>query len=578
MPIKNYIINITDIVIEVGLITLIIFMPLFYGSVEVWSQATFELCILFIFLIWILKVCGSGELTIYKNKLDLPILIFFILVIISRFTSIYPHLSQLALYRITAYLLLYFILVNNFITFSKLERLVLYIVTMGTIISFIGIIGYFNKNILLSLWPYASFSTFTTTSHFAGYIGIIFPLSLAMSPYSNMRKKTYFIFSSAVIATSVLFCQDRGGWVQFLSAVISLIIFINFSGFLKRKWLTLLFVLILVIWAVSFYGFQPIIKRLEPIFTLQFGSSPEATIWQRWIYWKDTLRMIKSHPFFGTGIGTFSIAYPLFRSPEVVNLVNYAHQDFLQLASEMGLVGLAVFAWILLAFFKLGLNIIKTKIASSRKMQIAGSLAGVFGLLVYSFYDFNLHIPSNAVAFIILFATVPAFLISQDSVIKNKFQINLKLNFFSRIVIFLISIYFITFIAISIIKPHLAYLHYEKGQVFEEGLEWDKAIEEYNEAKRLDPTDSSYYYALGKIYTARAQFEFLDRDYIELAINNYNKAIRLNPQQGEYYLALGIFYNILGNKELASDNLNKALSLDPTNQYYHSAFDILLNK
>jgi tetratricopeptide (TPR) repeat protein len=244
----------------------------------------------------------------------------------------------------------------------------------------------------------------------------------------------------------------------------------------------------------------------------------------------------------------------------------------------MGLVGLAVFGWILLSFFKLGLQIIKNHITSCRKMQIAGSLAGVFGLLVYSFYDFNLHIPSNAVAFIILFATVPAFLISHDPGIKNKFQINLKLNLFSRIVIFLIGIYFITFIASSIIKPHLAYLHYEKGQVFEEALDWDKAIEEYNKAKGLDPTDSSYYYALGKIYTARAQFEFLDQDYVELTINNYNKAIRLNPQQGEYYLALGIFYNILGNRELASDNLNKALSLDPTNQYYHSAFDILLNK
>lgn len=274
----------------------------------------------------------------------------------------------------------------------------------------------------------------------------------------------------------------------------------------------------------------------------------------------------------------FSFAYPQFRSPEVVSLLNYAHQDFLQLASEMGLVGLVIFGWIIFCLFKLGFNLIKNNIASYQKAQIIGSLSGVFGLLVYSLYDFNLHIPSNVIIFVILIAVAPIslHLINPESDIKDKFWVNLRLNLTLRVFIFLIATYFVSFMAISIIKPYLAYLHYEKGEVFEDNLKWDKAIEEYNKAKELDPKDSSYYYALGNIYTARTHFDFLDKDYVELAVNNYNRAIRLNPHQGDYYLVLGNLYSNLGYREFALENFNKAISLDPQNRSYHLILDSIL--
>jgi O-antigen ligase len=577
--IKDYIINIADIIIEIGLLALILFMPLAYGSVEIWSQAIFELFALFIFMIYILKVCIKGDLTLYKSILDLPIAIFFILVVISRFASVYPHMSQTALHRVMAYILVYYVISNNFASFSKLERLSLYIISCATIVSFLGLVGYFNKNILLSIWPYAIFSSFTTTGHFAGYIGTIFPLSLASLWDANISKKIYFVFSSIVITAAALLCQDRGGWFQFISAIMFLVVCAAYSGLLKRKWSILLFIGALFIWGVSFYGFQTIIQRLAPIFTLNFEKSPEATIWERWIYWKDTLKIIKNYPIFGTGIGTFSIIYPQFKGPEQNYFLNYAHQDFLQLTSEMGIMGLAIFSWILLSFFKLGLHIIRNKVASYTKAQVVGSLAGVFGLLVYSLYDFNLHIPSNALVFVILMAMVSAssYFTSSESGAKERSWVNLKLNLIARVFVFFIVACFISFMALSIIKPYLAYLNFEKGQVFEENLQWDKAIGEYNKAKELDPADSSYYYALGNIYTARSHFDFLDKECVGLAINNYNRAIRLNPFQGDYYLALGNLYNILGQKELALKNLNKAISSDPNNEFYKQVLNSFSN-
>jgi O-antigen ligase len=568
--VRDYLINTADIIIEAGVLSLLIFAPLAYGSVEVWSQTLLELALLFILFIWISKTFIDGRIVIYRSPVDMPLAVFFALVIVSRFISIYPHISQMAVYRVTAYTVLYWAVVNNFVSRRKLKRLSLYLIALATAISLIGILGYFYKTPLSSLWQYASFSTFTTTSHFCGYIGMVFPLGLALLLFTKGYKKVYFFFSCAVIIAAALLSQDRGGWVQFISAIIFLVVAAAYGGLLKRRGAVLLFIGILFAWAISIYGLPAIMRRLAPIFTLNFRASKEATIWERWLYWQDTLKMIKSHPVLGTGIGTFPIAFPQFRSPQVVNFINFAHQDFLQLAAEMGLAGLAVFAWLLFSFFKAGLNLLKGNIGSYRKALISGILAGACGLLVYSLYDFNLHIPSNAILFVVLIGLVGALsrLISIESGRENNFWLNRKLNIPLRLGVFLIAAYVISQLAVSIAKPYRAYLHYEKGRLFEEKFQWNKAINEYNKAKEADPRDALYYSALGNIYAARAPFDFLDKDYTELAVNNYNKAIRLNPYQGDYYISLANLYNILGNKELEAENKNKALSLDPNNMAY----------
>ena len=570
MPVKDYLINAADIIIEMGVLFLLIFTPLAYGSVEVWSQTLLELAALFILSVWILKISIDGRIIIYRSPVDLPLAAFFALVIVSWLISIYPHISRMAVYRVTAYTLLYWVVVNSFVSRRKLKRLSLYLITLATAISLIGILGYFYKTAFSSLWQYASFSTFTTTSHFCGYIGTIFPLSLVLLLVARGYKKVYFFFSCAVIISAALLSQDKGGWVQFVSAIVFLMAAAAYGGVLKRRGAVVLFLGVLFAWAISVYGFPAIMRRLAPIFTFNFRTSAEATIWERWVYWQDTLKMIKYRPVFGTGIGTFSIAYPQFRSPQAANFINFAHQDFLQLASEMGLTGLAVFAWLLFSFFKSGFNTVKENIGSYRKALISGSLAGAFGLLVYSLYDFNLHIPGNAVLFVILIALVCALfrLIRIESGRENNFWLNLKLNQPLRLGILIIAGYVIALLAVSLTRPCLAYLHYEKGQFFEENFQWNKAINEYNKAKELDPRDALYYYALGNIYAARVPFDFLDKEYTELALTNYNKAIRLNPHQGDYYISLANLYNILGHKELALENKNKALSLDPNNMAY----------
>lgn len=114
--------------------------------------------------------------------------------------------------------------------------------------------------------------------------------------------------------------------------------------------------------------------------------------------WQDSVRMAAAFPGLGTGLGTFDVAYPLFRSPDVRLRYRHAHNDLIQAAVEAGIVGL-VFLGLLLAPL---VRAIVGGWTRSRGLLGVGVAAALTALLLHSLIDFNLHIPANAAAGAIL--------------------------------------------------------------------------------------------------------------------------------------------------------------------------------
>ncbi|MEK6949431.1 MAG: tetratricopeptide repeat protein [Nanoarchaeota archaeon] len=83
----------------------------------------------------------------------------------------------------------------------------------------------------------------------------------------------------------------------------------------------------------------------------------------------------------------------------------------------------------------------------------------------------------------------------------------------------------------------------------------DKAIEDYNEAIRLDPNFVEAYNNRGN---ARAR-----KDNLDEAIDDYNEAVRLNPNYALAYYNRGIALYRKGNRNRAIDDYNEAIWLDP---------------
>jgi len=106
----------------------------------------------------------------------------------------------------------------------------------------------------------------------------------------------------------------------------------------------------------------------------------------------------------GWGLGTFTTVYPQFRSFYTTLFVNAAHDDYVQVLVETGLIGFVAVVWFIVEVYRAGLrNVDGWNRDWSRALGLA-ALVGCTGLLVHSFFDFNLQIPANAYMFYFLCA------------------------------------------------------------------------------------------------------------------------------------------------------------------------------
>lgn len=120
-------------------------------------------------------------------------------------------------------------------------------------------------------------------------------------------------------------------------------------------------------------------------------------------FWSVTLQIIKEHPYLGTGLGAFGVIYTKYDSRNGLFRLEQAHNDYLQVLSDGGIVlAVLAFAFVAILTFK-ALSRAKSRDDFRRGIALA-ALGGCFGVLVHSFFDFTLHTTSNALLFLVLAA------------------------------------------------------------------------------------------------------------------------------------------------------------------------------
>ena len=109
--------------------------------------------------------------------------------------------------------------------------------------------------------------------------------------------------------------------------------------------------------------------------------------------------------------------------------------------------------------------------------------------------------------------------------------------------------------------------HFEQGNaLFEAGL-YDQAIEEYDEAIRLNPEFADAYYNRGAAYGRLGQFQ--------LAIEDCDEAIRLDPENAFAYLLRGAVYSDMGRPIEARADLETAITLTDNPQWIETATQLI---
>jgi O-antigen ligase len=136
----------------------------------------------------------------------------------------------------------------------------------------------------------------------------------------------------------------------------------------------------------------------------RFGAAPGAVAYRLTI-WHDTLAVLRDFWLTGTGLGTFPTVMILYQRSNPGLLFNQAHNHYLQLAAEGGLlVGLPVFA-ALVCFVRAAWRSIDADRSSIFWLR-AGAASGLVGVAVQSVWETGLTAPANAALAAVLAAIV----------------------------------------------------------------------------------------------------------------------------------------------------------------------------
>ena len=177
-----------------------------------------------------------------------------------------------------------------------------------------------------------------------------------------------------------------------MGAVIALLII----GVLKKKYFIVF--LIFGVLLLPFVIPNPIKDRFLITFPFLVQNSIKSRIYSvltfveptRSSLWREAIAIVKDFPVFGCGLNTYSIVAPAYKRAAVEAGI-YPHNSYLQMAAEMGIVGLSAFLWLIFRLFMSSLKNLKNIKDGLYSNVLIGLLAGLAGFLVHSFFDVNLY-------------------------------------------------------------------------------------------------------------------------------------------------------------------------------------------
>jgi hypothetical protein len=220
-------------------------------------------------------------------------------------------------------------------------------------------------------------------------------MAAALKQLGSMR--IWLVASVSVMALAVLISASRSGLIGLMSAtVISLLLRRGNGEPATRRW-TIVQGVLLVVVALSFANFDALLERFDQTLIPSDAGRGRTAIWS------DAGRVIRSFALTGSGAGTFGRAVAVYQTAEPGYSIGNAHNHYLQLAAEGGLLIGAPAALGLCAFLALGARRLRED-ASGDYLVRAGAAAGITAVLVQSFWETGLRMPANAMLLAVLAA------------------------------------------------------------------------------------------------------------------------------------------------------------------------------
>ena len=243
------------------------------------------------------------------------------------------------------------------------------------------------------------FSTYGNPNFYGDFLVIIFPILLTQ--FLKLRRWS-LVPLMGMLLVNLFATETKGAWMGFalvcvLFAAAALVYYEDYSRPYRAK----------ILGAAAFGALALLggtAKNLQThIVSVNF----------RLFTWEATWEMIRTHPFIGSGVGSFPPLYPAFRRPAIFHIegkhnteTDHAEDEYLEEFMDNGVLGFGIFLWLVLSTLLIGarsLGQLTTSLALKdgrpppRAYDLTGLLVSFAGMLGHNFFDVSLRFVSSGV-------------------------------------------------------------------------------------------------------------------------------------------------------------------------------------
>jgi len=235
-------------------------------------------------------------------------------------------------------------------------------------------------------------STFFGANGFGVYLLPVFGLAIHLL-YAAIRRHGSLVlvgvlaFFLVLLLACLCWTYSRSSWIGYLS-IIFITILMDRRKALIAGALLLVFIFI----------FLPSLNNVRHLYLINDNNkgvqvknsflNVKSILEQggsgRFNFWKKAVLIIRSSPIWGTGLNTYTRVLKRKIDPETWW---YAHNCYLQMAAEIGIVGLACFLWMLFVLLRHGLSCCNQIKDLWTLSILQGCISGLCGFMVQSFFD-----------------------------------------------------------------------------------------------------------------------------------------------------------------------------------------------
>lgn len=353
----------------------------------------------------LLNLMRDAQRDLFYVPMNRYIWMYAAIYLVGTFFSVNLKGSLLGGMLTVAFVLFTIMLENAITTRRQLDVLIAMMVLAGTVVALYGILQYlFGWGYQSTAWVDTEMfgdsfrvpSTLENPNMLGQYLILAIPLGGAgLLSAKDWGQRVWYFICCGIMCVCMLLTLSRGAWLGLL-----------FAGFVFVLFLQPRLLLLTPIALVALYFVMPdtIINRFASI-----GDLGDSSTSYRVFIWMGTLAMLKDYWLCGIGPGTgaFNLVYPAY-SYNAAN-AQHAHNLFLQIMSDGGVVALVVFLLIIFIFCRVICSALSRNRSWRARCYLAGAIGGVGGFMAQSMTDYTFYNYRVALLFFAVLALGASF-------------------------------------------------------------------------------------------------------------------------------------------------------------------------